>query len=309
MHTALSLHQLRAVVAVARYGSFVAAASDLATSQPALSRAIKQAEEILGVVLFARSTRHVALTAAGREFAPAAERMLNELELQIQNVRELAEQRRGHLVIACLMSIAHSVLPGVIATYRRTYPRIELFVREGVQSSVADEVRSGAADFGIGDMAGGDAPLHGEPLQTEACHVVLPRRHRLASRMTLRLNDLVGESVITMPVESGLRRLIDGAVAGAGVRLTYAITVNQFATIYEFIGRGLGVAIVPASVLPSRRDALLIARPLREPRIMRQVGILTRPDRPLSPAATGFLALLRTHYRSAPASIGHSSAN
>lgn len=295
----LSLHQLRAVAAVARYGSFVAAASDLGTSQPALSRAIKQAEQILGVVLFARSTRHVALTAAGREFAPAAERMLNELGLQIQNVRELAEQRRGHLVIACLMSIAHSVLPTVIAAYRRTYPRIELMIREGVQSSVADEVRSGAADFGIGDMADVAPPLHAEPLQTEACHVVLPRGHRLAKRSVLRLRDLADESIITMPAESGLRRLIDTAAAAAGLRLPYAITVNQFATIHEFIGHGLGVAIVPASVLPSRRDALLVTRPLQGPRIVRQIGILARPDHPLSPAANGFLALLRRHYRAA----------
>jgi len=293
----LSLHQLRAVAAVARYGSFVAAASDLGTSQPALSRAIKQAEQSLGVVLFARSTRHVALTAAGREFAPAAQRMLNELGLQIQNVRELAEQRRGHLVIACLMSIAHSVLPTLIATYRRTYPRIELMIREGVQSSVADEVRSGAADFGIGDMADVATPLHAEPLQTEACHVVLPRHHSLARRTVLRLRDLVDESIITMPAESGLRRLIDTAAAGAGLRLPSTITVNQFATIYEFIGHGLGVAIVPASVLPSRRDALLVTRPLRGPRIERQIGILTRPDRPLSPTANGFLALLHAHYR------------
>ncbi len=293
----LSLHQLRAIVAVARYNSFVAAASDLGTSQPALSRAIRQAEHILGVALFARSTRHVALTAAGREFAPAAERMLNELGLQIQNMRELAEQRRGHLVIASLMSIAHSVLPSVIADYRRAYPRIELMVREGVQSSVADEVRAGVADFGIGDMASVPAPLQAEPLQTEACHVVLPRRHRLTARAALRLRDLADESVITMPAESGLRRLIDSAAAGAGLRLNYTITLNQFATIYEFIGHGLGVAIVPASVLPPRRDTLLATRPLHTPRIVRRVGILTRPDRRLSPAADGFLTLLRERYR------------
>lgn len=296
-HEELSLHQLRAVVAVARYGSFVAAASDLGTSQPALSRAIKQAERTLGVTLFARSTRHVALTAAGREFAPAAERMLSELGLQIQNVRELAEQRRGHLVIASLMSIAHTVLPSVIGAYRRTYPRIELMVREGVHSSVADEVRSGAADFGIGDMAHVPDPLRAEPLQTEACHVVLPRRHPLAGRGALRLRDLADADIITMPVGSGLRRLVDTAAASAGVRLNYAITLNQFATIYEFIGHGLGVAIVPASVLPSRRNALLATRPLHEPRITRRIGLLTRPDRPLSPAADGFLTLLRERYR------------
>ena len=117
----LSAKQLRCVVSLARFGSFVAAAADMEMSQPALTRAIKQVERAVGVQLFTRSTRRVALTAAGQEFVPTAERLLADLEISVQNMRALGARRRGQLVIACLMSVGYGLLPDLIATYRRRH--------------------------------------------------------------------------------------------------------------------------------------------------------------------------------------------
>jgi len=101
----LSMKHLRAVVTLARFGSFIAAASYLRVSQPGLSRIIQQAEGRLGVKLFVRGTRSVSQTEAGREFVPVAERLLGELLQQSQKVRELDGQMRGQLIISSLMSI------------------------------------------------------------------------------------------------------------------------------------------------------------------------------------------------------------
>src|SRR4030095_16919565 len=100
----LSARQLHAVLAVAEYRSFIAAAAFLKTSQPALTRTIKQIEAILGASLFSRSTRQVSVTEAGKEFAALAERLLNDLKIGIENMRELAEQRRGQIIVASVMS-------------------------------------------------------------------------------------------------------------------------------------------------------------------------------------------------------------
>jgi DNA-binding transcriptional LysR family regulator len=113
--------QLRAVLAVAEYRSFIAAAAFLKTSQPALTRTIKQIEAILGASLFSRSTRQVSITEAGKEFASLAERLLNDLKIGIENMRELAEQRRGQIIVASVMSLAHFSLPRVIAEYNRHF--------------------------------------------------------------------------------------------------------------------------------------------------------------------------------------------
>ena len=88
----LTARQLHAVLAVAEHNSFIAAAAFLKTSQPALTRTIKRVEDVLGVRLFDRSTRRVAITAAGKEFVAVAERMLNDLRISISSMREIGEE-------------------------------------------------------------------------------------------------------------------------------------------------------------------------------------------------------------------------
>src|ERR1700730_12415158 len=90
----LGSRQLLAVLAIADYGSFIAAAAFLKTSQPALTRAIKRTEDGLGVSLFERSTRRVQQTPAGREFVAVAERVLNDLRISVRSMRDLADRTR-----------------------------------------------------------------------------------------------------------------------------------------------------------------------------------------------------------------------
>ena len=127
----LSTKHLKAIVALARFGSFIAAASYLRVSQPGLSRIVQQTEALLGVKLFARGTRSVSQTEAGREFIPAAERLLGELLQQSEKVRNLDGQLRGQIIISSLMSISHHVLPAALVTFRRQHPKIQIHIRGG----------------------------------------------------------------------------------------------------------------------------------------------------------------------------------
>ena len=103
----LTSRQLQTILALAEYGSFVAAASLLKTSQPAVTRTVKHVEEVLGIKLFDRSTRSVQITAAGKEFAAVAARILNDLKITLQSMRELSDQRRGQIIISSIMSVAN----------------------------------------------------------------------------------------------------------------------------------------------------------------------------------------------------------
>src|SRR5262245_32108557 len=160
----VSARQLRVVIALARARSFVGAAALLGLSQPALSRTVQRLERSLGVALFSRSTRLVSLTAAGREFLPTAERLLNDLDRQVGRMRELADQQRGFVVVASLMSLAYRVLPAATAAYRRRFPGIDLYLREGVQDTIVADVRGAVADIGIGNVADVTPPVVAEPL-------------------------------------------------------------------------------------------------------------------------------------------------
>ena len=127
----LSMKHLRAVVTLARFGSFIAAASYLRVSQPGLSRIIQQAEGRLGVRLFVRSARSVSQTEAGREFIPAA-----------------------------------------LVVFRKKNPKMHVQIREGLTSAVHEDVRSGIADFGIGNAMDLAEGVLAESIVHEACYVV-----------------------------------------------------------------------------------------------------------------------------------------
>jgi len=274
----LSSRQLHCVVALARYGSFVAAAADLGLSQPALTRAIMRIEQTLGVRLFTRSTRRVALTAAGREFVPVAERLIADLDIGIQNMHTLGTRQRGRLVIASLMSVAYGLLPGIIAAYRARYISVDLELREGVLSAVTEDVRSGLADFGIGDVTNTStisAAIEAEALSDSAFRVVLPAGHPLARKRSLRMGDLRGESIIAMPFGAGMRRSIDSAAAAAGIAFDRTITVSQFATIFKLVQAG--------SRPLDRAGAGAVVGRLRRPGFARTPGAQPRP--PARPAA------------------------
>lgn len=178
----LSARQLHAVLAVAEYNSFIAAAAFLKTSQPALTRTIKRVEDVLGVRLFDRSTRRVAITTAGREFVALAERMLNDLRISIGSMRQISEQQRGQIIISSIMSVANGLLPAIVAKYRASRPGIEIILREGVHGTVLEDIRSGTADLGATYVD--DVPdfVEAKRVSREVFEVILPRSHPLTKR-------------------------------------------------------------------------------------------------------------------------------
>jgi DNA-binding transcriptional LysR family regulator len=289
----LSARQLEAVLAVAEYGSFIAASARLRISQPALTRTIKRVETALGVRLFERSTRHVQITPAGREFVAVAERLLNDLRLTVRNLREVAEEQRGRLTLSSIMSVASGVLPLLLATYRADRPGIEIQVREGVHGSVLEDVRSGGADLGLSYVDDLPDAIEGIPLQRETFSVVLPKRHRLASRRSLALTELNDEPMVALPSDSRTRRTIDAAAATAGLSLRQVVTVGQFATLMGCVRAGVGLAVVPTGATAFFLGRDLRAIPVSEPRLSRRLGLITLREREPSPAAAGFMALVR----------------
>ena len=289
----LGTRQLLAVLAIAEYGSFVAAAALLKTSQPALTRTIKRVEDVLGVLLFERTTRKVRITSAGREFIAVAERMLNDLRITARSMRELADQLRGQVILSCIMSVANGVLPRIIADYRGSRPAVEIHVREGVHGSVLEDVRSGAADFGVTYIDELPDVVARVPLGREVFNVALPLAHPLSRKKRVRLIDLADEALVSLPHEAVTRRIIDGSAAAAGFTLRHVVTVTQFATMMSFVRTGVGAAIVPAGAIGGISGEGISVRPIVAPRMIRRLGAIRLRERDLSPAAAGMLDLIQ----------------
>lgn len=289
----LTSRQLQTVLALAEYGSFIAAASLLKTSQPAVTRTIKHVEDVLGIKLFDRSTRSVQITAAGKEFVAVAARIQNDLKITLRSMRELSDQRRGQIIISSIMSVANGKLPGLVSAYRLDHPGIELHVRDGVHGTVIEDVRSGAADFGITYLDDLPDPFLSVRVGSEAFTVVLPRNHELAGKKSLSLSDLKGAPLVSLPSDSRTRRVIDGAASSVGLTLNHVVTVSQFATMLGFVRAGIGLAIAPKSGVASFLGKELSAVPIRGRPLARDLGIITLKEREPSPAATGLMSLIK----------------
>lgn len=291
--------ELLTVVALAEYGSFVAAAAHLKTSQPALTRTVKRVERILGVTLFARNTRRVEITAAGREFVAVAERVLTDLQLTVRNMTEVSSEQRGRITITTYSAFASHSLPELVRRYRETRPSIEVRIREGRQSEIVEDVRSGVADFGIGYVNTLPDMLQATMLRKEPLYAVFPLAHPLASRKRprVRLVDLRDEPLVSPPSDTYLRRLIDGAAAAAGFTLRYAVTVERLLSVINHVRAGVGTAILPWGVLPPQPWTGFQTAMLVEPTLTVSVGLITLRGRYLTPAAASMMSMIQAETR------------
>ena len=289
--------ELLTVVTLAEYGSFVAAAAHLKTSQPALTRTVKRVERVLGVTLFARNTRRVEITPAGREFVAVAERMLDDLQLTVRNLDEVTREQRGRVTVSTFSAFAVNPMPYMVRDYRETRPLVEVRIREGRQFDILEDVRSGVADFGIGYVNSLPDLMESTHLRKESLYAVVPGSHPLAAakRTRISLRDLRDEALVCGPAESFLRRLLDGAAVANGFNLHYAVTVDRLLSVLHHVCAGVGIGVLPEGCLPPMQwGEGLQPMLLVDPPLSVSIGLITLRGRYLTPAAAGLLALIKT---------------
>jgi LysR family transcriptional regulator, carnitine catabolism transcriptional activator len=289
----INLNQLRVFVAVARLGNFTRAAERLHLSQPSMSLHIRQLEQDLGVRLFDRSTRSVALTRAGDDFLPTAERLLDDVQSAVASVADLAARRRGRVAVAVLPSVAAELLPRAMAALHARHPDITVSLRDDVAELIPARVRSGEVDFGLGAIDSIDADIAGSPLVSDELIAVFPPSHPLASAKTT-WRALAKYPFVAMSRDSSVRRLTEQAFAHNGLVLEPAFEAKYMSTAVGIIAHGLGIGTLPSSAVSMVRHAGLAHAEIRGPVMKRQIGIMTRRGRSLSPAAEALVAALKT---------------
>lgn len=291
----LNLRHLEAFAAVARLRSFTKAARALHVSQPSFTVQIKQLEEELGVRLLDRNTRSVSLTHIGQELAPVVENLLREIEGVIASTRALSSKSIGSVTIAALPSVSATLLPGVIAGFRRQFPGIRFRLRDAIGKRIVDLVLADTADFGIGSVETGDVDIQFDPLFTDSMSAVFPANSPLRRKKTIGLAELASQNLILTDPESTVRQIVDHAFALIGKPVIPVQEVTYMATAIGMVKAGLGVAILPSSALELDELRSLKAVPIDGNQLKRTVGIIQKRHRSLSPAATAFLASLRDH--------------
>ena len=287
------VRHIEAFLAVARCSHFTRAAADLHVSQSALTVQIRQLEAALGVRLFDRNNRSVALTPAGRELVGPLERVLVDLRSIAEHAHDLVSRPRGIVTVACLPSVAASVLPRAIAALAAQHHGVVVRTHDVVAERVLEMVRSGEADFGVGNADRVDRKVTAQPLITDRLSAFVPEGHALAARRHVTLKELAGQPLVLTRKDSSVRAVLERALRADRLAVAVAQEVTYMATALGMAAAGVGIAVLPeaaAALAPAgvRRVAI------RSPVLTRQIAVLLRAGRSLSPAAACLVELLRS---------------
>ena len=246
----MTLEEIETFVRIATGAGFTQTARQLARSQPAISRRIRQLEQSLDVPLFERVGRGVRLSNAGRAFLPHAEVALAALRDGERAVRELSEKAAGPLSLrlAVVGTLADSHIVDVLRGLQSRFEGASVELRTANSREVSDLVRRGEADLGLRYFPDPDPKLESIPLGSERLSVVVPAGHRVRARRVRDMRPFDGDPWLGFPPdrrhpEASLERLL----VAAGVSNPRITPVDSLTAQKRLVEAGLGIALLPRS--------------------------------------------------------------
>ena len=258
----MNFQQLKYVREAVRQGlNLTEAANVLFTSQPGISKQIRELEDELGIEIFVRrGKRLVDLTEPGRTVVQVIERLLAEADNLRQVGKEFADRDAGSLTIATTHTQARYALPKVVQEFRAQYPKVRLSLQQGSPTQIADMVLAGQADIAIATEALDHYPeLLALAGYTWHHCVIVPHGHPLSKVKHLSVDELARYPLITYSPEFTGRSHIDQAFAAKGLKMDVVLTAIDADVIKTYAELGLGVGIIAAMAYDPKRDAKLHA--------------------------------------------------
>ncbi|MDP1979977.1 CysB family HTH-type transcriptional regulator [Undibacterium sp.] len=252
----MNFQQLRSIREASRRGyNLTEVANVLFTSQPGVSRQIRELEEELGVDIFERNGKRLTgLSEPGKDILPIIERLLLEAENLRQAGEDYSDQSKGTLTIATTHTQARYVLPKVVQGFRQAFPEVRIALQQSSPEHIAEWVLSGKADIGIAT----EGLSQFKDLASFACYewnhvVVVPEGHPLLEKEELTLEDLSTYPLITYDVGFTGRGHIDDAFRLAGLRTDIVLTAMDSDVIQQYVALGLGVGLVASMAIEVQR--------------------------------------------------------
>ena len=294
------LRQWRYFVTVADERHFGRAAERLSMTQPPLSQAIRALEEALGVALFVRTKRSVALTAVGAALLPDVRRLLASADALPPLARRLARGEAGSLSLAFVSTADYGLLPSLLRAFGARYPQVRLQLAEATSDVQIDELVAGRIDAGL--VIPPVPPRHAAglsylPVVREPLVVAMPAAAAPdgPEDEPVHLADLAALPLVIFPrrLAPGFYDIITGCYGAAGETPRIGQEAIQMQTIVSLVSAGMGVALVPQSLRNLRRTGV-VYRPLAGDAPVVETGLVWRTG-DVSPVLAGFIDVVRAH--------------
>jgi DNA-binding transcriptional LysR family regulator len=288
----MDIANLSAFLAIAQAGSFSAAAQQLHLTQPAISKRIALLEAELQVRLFDRLGRQVVLTEAGLALRPRAQRILEELADTRRLLDTLGEHVTGTLSLATSHHVGLHRLPPLLREFAARYPQAELDIRFVGSEQAYVQVLQGEVELAVTTLSPEtQQPLHATPVWDDPLQIMVAADHPLATKKKVSLADIAAHPAVLPERDTFTHRLVAELFASQQLPLHLRMTTNYLETIKMLVSVGLAWSALPQSLL----DAQLVALPLKELNLQRQLGYISHTGRTRSRAAQAFVSLLEEH--------------
>ncbi|URN94032.1 MAG: LysR family transcriptional regulator [Candidatus Pristimantibacillus lignocellulolyticus] len=290
----MELRQLSYVIQIAKDKNFSRAAEKLHIAQPSLSQQLSKLEQELNVMLFRRTTNSVEPTEAGQVFVDKAQDILDAVEQLRQEMDDMAQMRKGKLVVGTLPITGAHILPLVLPRFGEQYPQIEVVLVEETTAKLEQLTASGGTDLSLLTLPLIDATLSCEPYMEEEICVAVPKNHRLAGRTDpIDILELRDEPFIALKRGQGFRQITLELCETAGFTPRVVFESTNIDTVQSLVAGEMGIAFVPNMLT---RNSLSDYTPIYlklKSHPTRTLVIASRKGRYLSKAAQAFIATLR----------------
>ena len=286
----MEITQLRTLVQVADLGSLSKAAARLRIAQPALSRQVRLLEEELGVRLFERQGRGMALTDAGRTVLGHAKRVVREMEALKVSVADPLSTLSGHVAIGLPPTIADLTFLPLVAAFRTTHPDVTVRLVSAYTGDLLDGIQRGDLDIAVLYDPHATRALRSRALMLERLFLIGPGEAGLSVEKAVSFTALAGVELLLPSRRHGLRVILESLAAQVGIELDVCIEIDSYTALKDLVRHGYGWTILPlAPIHADVERGELSAAAIVDPAPTRRLVLSYPSDRARS-RATSFAA-------------------
>lgn len=282
----MEIRQLEYFQTTCRLNSISKAAEKLHVAQPSVSIAIQKLEEELGVQLFLRTQRQIALTAEGQIFLQRANAILAQIGDSINEMKDLRSQPKGSIKIGIPPMIGMFLFPQIFAKFRKHYPHIELTAVEGGSLTIQKLVEQNRIDIGIISQSASSPAQKTLPVTTGQIHVCLPPQHPLSKFSSISFKQLREQPFILLKEDTYHRKVVIEECKKYHYTPQIVFSSSQIETIISLIELEIGISFLFDGI--AKRHSTIYSCPLAEPMYF-QIVLTWNPNRYLTNAAKLFI--------------------
>ena len=282
----MELRQLEYFQMASRLKNITRAAERLRVSQPNITVAIKKLEAELGIQLFDRSQKQLALTPEGAVFLNRIELALRNIQDAVLEVNDYKQLQKGTIKIGIPSMIGAYLFPKIFSSFQRQYPHLDIYLYEEGSMAIREQLERDELDFGIVIISNASQSLQLLPMSTSQIAACVPENHPLAAKDSISIQDLTDADLIMLKEGSFLRHLVLDKLKAANITPNIVLESNQIETIKGLVNSGVGLAFLLDFIVDGTPG--IKALPLDEP-IFVDVGLAWKKDRYISKAAQSFM--------------------